>query len=341
MEFTIQAQKISPRKMQLNYGSQNDQAFSEAYRTHTFMNRMVSIPEFESLGDVRVFQDPENPEDNIKRFIPHVHDPIFDDAPLDSSPVESHDWLFGEPRASLGTHESDSVAPGDHVPDIRLISCVTETFRVIRKKSLLGGLSVALHSCTGERLVVAVSERFRSSGSYFRVQSNSYGYLGKIRSSRLGSNYWFHDGATGCHSCIVQFESRITGAREKLGPCRRMVVTLDSPGSDNPTVGIKRQASGATCDSFDIFSDFGNSSALKLTSTEPTRTPAGYVLDFGSESVIPSVKNCVLSDFSGMPKLTMCKIGRNEFELKVAEGICPLAAFVVAVSSIDKKLCTQ
>lgn len=302
---------------------------------------MPSIPESDSALSA-AFRPAVAMQDPVSIFVPSVHDPLFDDTPSHVAPQNDGDWITADILPS-GFNFSDELdiheAAGDFL-DVRSPMVHEMKLIVVRQKSTLGLLRLSLRSPSGQTLVSAVSERLRSVGSYFSVHLYPGQYAGKIRANQLGSRYWFQDGVLNTRSITVAFESRITSSSEAVGACRRIVVNLEV-ASGGKELGIKRQESAPTCDTFEIFSEPDIASSLKLTSLEPTRTPDGYVLNFGSERVVPSVKNFILSDFTSTTKLVMYKVGKNEFELSVGAGISALAAFVVAVSSIDRKLCTQ
>jgi hypothetical protein len=209
------------------------------------------------------------------------------------------------------------------IPEGSTIICT-----IVRRSGFLIPETFTLRSDSNHVICYASSKPLRSRGSYFSVYSDrDHSYLGKIRSNQWGSEYFFQDADDRSSPALrVDYESRLTTNSEDLGPCRRMTATL-LPHN---------------CKSFDIFSD-STFTSLRLSSLEPARTPQGYTLDFETpEKIIPSVKNFVLVNVTGHKVLSMYKVGKDEYELKILGGYMSLLhAFVIGVTSIDKKLCTQ
>ena len=218
-------------------------------------------------------------------------------------------------------------------------SDTVERYRIL-KLSSIGPLSLGLESLATKQIICrADSKPWKARGSYYTIRSNG-NCLGKVRSNRMGSKYIFQDEGNSCPLLRIEYESRLSSNKDDLGPCRRFSATVFPRTSE--LVGKNSVANA--CEAFDIFSD-SIVTPLRLSSLEPIKTIKGYVLDLNSgssRSVVPSVKNFVLVNLMGARVLSMYKTGQGEYELVLEGGfLSPLHAFAIAISSIDKKLCTQ
>jgi hypothetical protein len=211
-------------------------------------------------------------------------------------------------------------------------------YRIV-KLSSIGPLSLGLVSGDNKDAICrADSKPWRAKGSFFKL--HAYGnFLGEVRSNCIGSKYLFQEEGGSCPLLRIEYESRITSSKEDLGPCRRFCATILPRTSDIVGHNI---ANSTACEAFDIFSEC-IMTPLRLSSLEPIKTINGYVLDFNSsKSVVPSVKNFAMVNLVGTRVLSMYKTQKDEFELVIQGGfLSPLHAFAIAISSIDKKLCTQ
>lgn len=131
----------------------------------------------------------------------------------------------------------------------------------------------------------------------------------------LGSEYRLVEPGV-ANETRIYYECRVFSDADDLGPCRRMRVSLPN-GSD-------------------------------LKSVEPEWVGGQYTLDFGSSvAIMASVKNFIISDSNNGTVMKMYKLSKNEFFIQVTPGGCyiemllPVQVFAIALSSIDRKICTQ
>lgn len=85
--------------------------------------------------------------------------------------------------------------------------------------------------------------------------------------------------------------------------------------------------------------------SIELESIEPQWAGDGeYCLDFHSSvPIVASVKNFILRKPDGSTLVKMYKVRRGKFIIEVMSGISllPIQVFAIAISSIDRKVCTQ
>jgi hypothetical protein len=218
---------------------------------------------------------------------------------------------------------------------------------IIHREVGMFKIKLVLSTPDGTDLCLASSVNRLSKRNCIAFTSDKALY-GKLSRNFVGSKYRFEGEFNQLLPLLqVDFESRIASNAEDLGPCRRFSATVFPKGSDYvnkeaPSIQLNQAPVTTTCESFDIFSDSFVTS-MRFSSLDAVKKSTGYCLDFEtSKPVVPSVKNFVLVNVLGERVLSMCKTGRDEFELRVWGGfICPLHAFAIAVSSIDRKLCTQ
>lgn len=262
---------------------------------------------------------------------------------LDDFKYFSDDEMFGESCPHICEENNPGLVQDDknklnNVPRSSLLSTIPREDSVLRyrivKLSSLGPLSLCLVS-GGNAMCRAYSKPWKARGSYIQLHANG-NFIGKVR---MGSKYLLQEEGESCALLRIEYESRITSNKDDLGPCRRFCATILPRTSDIMGHNI---ANSSACEAFDIFSD-SIVTPLRLSSLEPVKTMSGYVIDFNSsKSVVPSVKNFAMVNLVGTRVLSMCKTEKDEFELIIQGGfLSPLHAFAIAISSIDKKLCTQ
>ena len=141
----------------------------------------------------------------------------------------------------------------------------------------------------------------------------------------------------------IFFESRVTSDAANLGPCRRLRAVLFEGNRH------RGESELGTVDSFlfddDVTGGGSTGHSIELESMEPQLAGNGeYCLDFQSSvPIVASVKNFILRKPDGSTIVKMYKVRRGEFMIEVTSGISllPIQVFAIAISSIDRKICTQ
>lgn len=278
-----------------------------------------------------------------------IRDPLFDSLTISPSGLNAPEIHHKETCVDIYGGDLRVEDPAlDQLLTSKVVANESMTFRMRISGGGLRRSSVTMSSWDGATLATCVSENRFATRSRYRFSDSQGMCLGHLASNFMGSNYRFEPaGGLPLSLLTVDYESRISKLAEDLGPCRRFTATVfprtaEYAPKEQPSISLQHQPMSTSCESFDIFSDSVLTS-LRLVSMEPTKGPLGYTLDLGSAfTVIPSVKNFVLVNSIGERALSMCKIGKDEFELTVVgDFLTPLHAFAIAVSSIDRKLCTQ
>ena len=180
-------------------------------------------------------------------------------------------------------------------------------------------------------------------------------YLGKLRSNFLGSSYsLFSPGMNPKKASptkidptfrkelvSIQYENTfLRGVPAKKGP-RSMTVAAPSV-THRTDYYVDHQALQKAANA-GISNPPSGIEVLRNKEPRWSSSVNGYVLNFSERVREPSVKNFLLvaAGDSGDVRMQFGKTGDNEYCLDFASPITPLAAFGIALSSLDFKLCCE
>ena len=165
--------------------------------------------------------------------------------------------------------------------------------------------------------------------------------MGTLRWNLIGSKFELTF-PSGQGVATVEYESRISNFADKLGPCRKVTCVVQARQGE---AALKRQECITGETAGEDFPDLGawaaGTGATVLRSVEPewSSSLGCFVLPYDSGSTVASVKNFQLQDASSEKIFSFSKFAKNQYVVK--SKLSPFISFALAVSSVQRKLCTQ
>jgi len=182
------------------------------------------------------------------------------------------------------------------------------------------------------------------------VEKDSSGYLGKLRSNFVGTEFVLYDNGLNpkTHRGAVQksirkelagviYQSNILGSR---GP-RKMHVLVPTPTEDSPKV-FQPPYSPGVIKSFQE----GNLNELMVMANRAPKwneQVGAYVLNFNGRVTMASVKNfqLIFEDNEDHVLLQFGRVDKDKFTMDFKHPLTPLQAFAICLSSFDYKLACE